>query len=110
MQVETAGGDVAAAGGVGVDAAYPTPLPIFVPISVFQDDAANLLDVPEVNSHTAVLGKSGDGKTHLTCHLIMQWAPIKGWNHGWVAAIMTRSVRARFHRACVAQPPPVVTR
>eukprot|EP00035_Acanthoeca_spectabilis_P016089 m.326304 g.326304 ORF g.326304 m.326304 type:complete len:247 (+) comp16478_c0_seq15:332-1072(+) len=92
MQAETAGGDVAGVGGnvTDVDAAYPTPLPTFVPISVFQDDAANLLDVSEVNSHTAVLGKSGDGKTHLTCHLIMQWAPIKGWNHGWVAAIMPR--------------------
>jgi hypothetical protein len=50
-------------------AAYPTPLPIFVPISVFQDDNGNLLDVLAVNSLTAILGKSGGGKAHLVCHL-----------------------------------------
>jgi hypothetical protein len=25
--------------------------------------------------------------------LITQWAPIKGWNHGWIVAIMPRPVR-----------------
>eukprot|EP00035_Acanthoeca_spectabilis_P016986 m.354200 g.354200 ORF g.354200 m.354200 type:complete len:295 (-) comp16594_c0_seq9:1977-2861(-) len=49
-------------------------------------------DVSEVNAHTAVLGSTGDGKTHLAVHLIMQWAPVKGWNHGWAAAIMPKSV------------------
>eukprot|EP00035_Acanthoeca_spectabilis_P016976 m.354065 g.354065 ORF g.354065 m.354065 type:complete len:333 (-) comp16594_c0_seq1:1387-2385(-) len=48
-------------------------------------------DVSEVNAHTAVLGSTGDGKTHLAVHLIMQWAPVKGWNHGWAAAIMPKS-------------------
>ena len=83
--------------GAGVDVMYPTPLPILTPIKVFQDADGNLLNVSELNSHTAVIGRSGEGKTHLACHLIMQWAPIKGWNHGWVMAIMPRSVRAPTH-------------
>ena len=70
-QVESAGGSTLAGGGIGagVDVVYPTPLPIFVPLSVFQDDNGNLLDVLAVNSHTAILGMPGGGKTHLTCHL-----------------------------------------
>jgi hypothetical protein len=83
--------------GAGVDVVYPTPLPIFTPINVFMDADGNLLNVSELNSHTAVIGRSGEGKTHLACHLIMQWGPIKGWNHGWVMAIMPRSVRAPTH-------------
>ena len=47
---------------------YPTPLPIFVPLSVFQDDNGNLLDLLAVNCHTAILGMSRGGKTHLACH------------------------------------------
>jgi hypothetical protein len=90
-----AGGEQGGGIGAGVDVVYPTPLPILTPIKVFQDADGNLLSVSELNSHTAVIGRSGEGKTHLTCHLIMQWAPIKGWNHGWVIAIMPRSVRAR---------------
>ena len=99
MQVESSGGSTVAGGGIGagVDAMYPTPLPILTPIKVFQDANGNLLNVSELNSHTAVIGRSGEGKTHLTCHLIMQWEPIKGWNHGWVMAIMPRSVRAPTH-------------
>jgi hypothetical protein len=99
MQVESSGGSSVAGGGIGagVDVMYPTPLPILTPINVFMDADGNLLNVSELNSHTAVIGRSGEGKTHLTCHLIMQWAPIKGWNHGWVMAIMPRSVRARAH-------------
>jgi hypothetical protein len=98
MQVESSGGSSVAGGGIGagVDVVYPTPLPILTPINVFMDADGNLLNVSELNSHTAVIGRSGEGKTHLTCHLIMQWAPIKGWNHG-VMAIMPRSVRARAH-------------
>jgi hypothetical protein len=82
---------------------YPTPLPVLKPISVFQDDDGNLLNVSELNNHTAVIGRSGEGKTHLTCHLIMQWAQIKGWNYGWVIAIMPRSVRARAAHITLAQ-------
>eukprot|EP00035_Acanthoeca_spectabilis_P016977 m.354226 g.354226 ORF g.354226 m.354226 type:complete len:307 (-) comp16594_c0_seq11:1977-2897(-) len=72
--------------------ACPTVLPTFVPIRVFQDASGYLTDVSEANAHTAVLGSTGDGKTHLAVHLIMQWAPVKGWNHGWAAAIMPKSV------------------
>jgi hypothetical protein len=111
MQVESSGGSTVAGGGIGagVDVVYSTPLPIFVPISVFQDDNGNLLDVLAVYCHTAILGKSGGGKTHLVCHLIMQWAPIKGWNHGWVVAIMPRPVRNRpntAHHAMYTSHPP----
>lgn len=57
MQVATTGGG--SVGGVNVDAMYPTPLPRHQ----FEDDDGNELDVTEINSHIAVLGKSGDGKT-----------------------------------------------
>jgi hypothetical protein len=71
MQVEISGGSTKDGGSIttGDAPAYATPLRIFVPISVFQDDNGNLLDVRAVNSHTAILGKSGGGKTHLACHL-----------------------------------------
>jgi hypothetical protein len=95
MQVESSGGSTKDGESIttGDAPAYPTPLPIFVPVSFFQDDNSNPLDVLAVNCHTAILGKSGGGKTHLACHLIMQWASIKRWNHGWVVAIMPRPVR-----------------
>ena len=32
----------------------------------------------ELSCHTAILGKTGSGKTHLACHLIMEWASLKG--------------------------------
>jgi hypothetical protein len=71
MQVESSGGSTVAGGGIGAggDVVYSTPLPIFVPVSVFQDDNSNVLDVLAVNSLTAILGKSGGGKAHLACHL-----------------------------------------
>jgi hypothetical protein len=70
MQVEISGGSTKDGGSITTDdaPAYPTPLPIFVPISVFQDDNGNLLDVLAVNCHTAILGMSRGGKTHLACH------------------------------------------
>jgi hypothetical protein len=71
MQVESSGGSTKVGGSTTADdtPAYPTPLPICVPVSVFQDDNSNPLDVLAVNCHTAILGKSGGGKTHLACHL-----------------------------------------
>jgi len=80
-------------------AAYPTPLPIFVLVSDFLDNNSNPLDMLAVNSHTAMLGETGGGETHLACHLIIQWASIKRWNHGWVVAIMPRPVRNCPHAA-----------
>ena len=45
--------------------------------------------------------------------LIMQWAPIKGWNHGWAVAIMPRPVRNcphAAHHATLSEPPmPFIT-
>ena len=71
MRVESSGGSTKVGGSTTADdtPAYPTPLPIFVPVSFFQDDNSNPLDVLAVNCHTAILGKSGGGKTHLACHL-----------------------------------------
>jgi hypothetical protein len=110
VQVEISGGSTKDGGSIttGDTPAYPTPLPIFVLVSDFLDNNSNPLDMLAVNSHTAMLGKTGGGKTHLACHLIIQWAPIKGWNHGWVVAIMPRLVRNRphaAHQATQSQPP-----
>jgi hypothetical protein len=71
MRVEINSGSTKDGGCIttGDTPAYPTPLPIFVPVSFFQDDNSNPLDVLAVNCHTAILGKSGSGKTHLACHL-----------------------------------------
>ena len=109
MQVESSGGSTKDGGSIttGDAPAYPTPLPIFVPVSFVQDDNSNPLDVLAVNSHTAILGELNGGKTRLVCHLIMQWAPIKGWNHGWAVAIMPRPVRNcphAAHHATLSEP------
>eukprot|EP00035_Acanthoeca_spectabilis_P017897 m.377902 g.377902 ORF g.377902 m.377902 type:complete len:677 (+) comp16705_c4_seq62:381-2411(+) len=66
-------------------------LPMFSPVDFFRDNNGHMCDVNTVNSHTVVLGRSGEGKTHLTVHLIMQWANVKGWSYGWVGAIMPRA-------------------
>jgi hypothetical protein len=114
-QVESAGGSTLAGGGIGagVDVVYPTPLPIFVPLSVFQDDNGNLLDVLAVNSHTAILGMPGGGKTQLTCHLDHAVAvdqevePPVGCRHHATAG--TNRPQAA-HPATLSQPPmPFIT-
>ena len=74
VQVEISGGSTKDGGSIttGDTPAYPTPLPIFVLVSDFLDNNSNPLDMLAVNSHTAMLGKTGGGKTRLICHLIMQ--------------------------------------
>jgi hypothetical protein len=60
MQVEISGGSTKDGGNrtgsitTGDTPEYPTPLPIFVPVSDFQDDKSNPLEVLVVNSLTAI--------------------------------------------------------
>jgi len=62
MQVEISSGSTKDGGSITTAdvPAYPTPLPIFVPVSFVQDD------------NSAILGELNGGKTRLICHLIIQ--------------------------------------
>jgi hypothetical protein len=88
--------DVEMTGGApllgGTTRSIPAGLPVFSPVDFFKDGDGNMVDSNAVNTNTVVLGRAGEGKTHLTMHLIMQWAYVKGWSYGWVAAIMPRAV------------------
>jgi hypothetical protein len=72
-----------------------TPLPKFEPDILFKDNDGNHIDAFELNTHTSVIGASGGGKTHLASELIIQCAPFKGWNYGWVRAIMPKGASAQ---------------
>lgn len=105
MEVEIANAPPSALSG-----APSAGLPMFSPVDFFRDNNGHMCDVNTVNSHTVVLGRSGEGKTHLTVHLIMQWANVKGWSYGWVGAIMPRAVSdvcaCETQKACALTSPP----
>eukprot|EP00037_Helgoeca_nana_P022261 m.226909 g.226909 ORF g.226909 m.226909 type:complete len:644 (-) comp25935_c1_seq12:3842-5773(-) len=88
MEVEGGGGVRGANTAPAI--AVPTGLPTFKPNQIFTSKDGNFVDARAIPSHTVVLGMIGGGKTHLTLHLIMQWAVPKGWAYGWVAGMMPR--------------------
>ena len=69
-------------------------LPMFSPMDFFINGDGGLT-TDDINTHTAIIGKTGEGKTHLVWYHIMQWSMIRGWSQGWVGVIMPRTVRVR---------------